>query len=804
MKKSLLLSISSLCFSLVMVAQPKLLRISDEWVNIRQPHGIWTFYLYPGNIIGATYVPDGSERDEQVSDAVIAPRMKRKAVCTSSKENMTVTWGNTNAEISDEQIRFRLDNGSQVTLLNGFYSAAERGFRFSLTPDEKIFGTGERSLPMNRRGYKLPLMNNPWYGYSLNADALNYSVPIVISSNQYAIFFDNPSVGYIDIGKTNPGEMVFSASSGRQSFYIVPGKDYSDILSRYHQLVGTQPLPPRWAMGNFMSRFGYFSEKQVTEIMDRMKSDSIPFDAVIFDLFWFGDSIKNTLGNLDWVNRKAWPDPEKMIRNWKKKNIQTILITEPFVLQSSGNYEESKPYLATDSSGRPFQLTDFYFGLGGLIDIFQRQAGDWFYSKYKKQIDIGVEGWWGDLGEPEKHPDGILHNLESRGYFRKYAAREVHNIYGHQWSRMLFENYQKDYPRKRLFHLNRSGFAGTPRFSSFPWSGDVSRSWDGMKAQIPLMLGMGMSGIPYIHADAGGFAGGEGDAELYVRWLQFAAFTPIFRPHGTALGQIEPTVKDIPSEAALWPEPTKSLARKAVNTRYEWLPYNYTLSYEQTKNGKPLATPLFFLNKADSNLYKAADQYLWGEQVMVVPVTEPGLKQKNCYIPSGKWTRMQDGKTISGPAWITDSSLTLEYMPVWIKEGSFIPTVSNMRNTSEYFNKDLVVTYYPSSKPSRYTLYEDDGSDALSLKNKQYELTYFSSTGKSKSLDIEIRSNGGRYPGRKDVRMMHIRIPTEQQVKSVSVNGITVKKNSGWSLEGAVLDIPIAYKHRTVNIRIQY
>ncbi|MFN8246820.1 MAG: DUF5110 domain-containing protein [Ferruginibacter sp.] len=127
-----------------------------------------------------------------------------------------------------------------------------------------------------------------------------------------------------------------------------------------------------------------------------------------------------------------------------------------------------------------------------------------------------------------------------------------------------------------------------------------------------------------------------------------------------------------------------------------------------------------------------------------------------------------------------------------------------MRNTSEYFNKDLVVTYYPSSKPSRYTLYEDDGSDALSLKNKQYELTYFSSTGKSKSLDIEIRSNGGRYPGRKDVRMMHIRIPTEQQVKSVSVNGITVKKNTGWSVEGAVLDIPIAYKHRTVNIRIQY
>ncbi|MFZ4771349.1 MAG: TIM-barrel domain-containing protein, partial [Ferruginibacter sp.] len=168
-----------------------------------------------------------------------------------------------------------------------------------------------------------------------------------------------------------------------------------------------------------------------------------------------------------------------------------------------------------------------------------------------------------------------------------FKADEVHNIYGHYWDKMLFEKYAKEYPSVRLFNLNRSGYAGSPRYGVFPWSGDVSRSWEGLKAQLPLMVGMSMSGIPYIHADAGGFAGGDGDKELYTRWLQFATFTPVFRPHGTAFGDLEPGVKDIPSEGALYDDPYKSIVRTYIQLRYKLLPYNYTLAYEQAKFGKP-------------------------------------------------------------------------------------------------------------------------------------------------------------------------------------------------------------------------
>ncbi len=473
--------------------------------------GKWDFSLFPYNIIKATFTPATSTRNEQVSDAVIAKPLVQPGVIKPGKEEINVSWGKgIVATVNKSGVDFMVGKETKVSLINIFYTADGRGFKFSLKPGEKIFGTGERSVALNRRGYKLNLNNAPAYGYSINAEALNFSVPFILSSEHYAIFFDNPSKGFLDIGKSDPNVLEYAVTSGELSFYIIPGRDYEDIMKSYHSLVGTAPLPPRWAMGNLMSRFGYRDEKQTKDIIVKMKQDSIPFDAVIFDLFWFGDSIKHTLGNLEWVNKTAWPDPKKMMSDFKKENIKTILITEPFVLKTSLNYEASKKLLATDSAGDVYTLQEFYFGKGGIIDIFRKDAQQWFYKKYKTQMDLGATGWWGDLGEPENHPANVYHDLKDLGFKRKFASGEIHNIYGHYWSKMLAVNFKKDYPNQRLFHLNRSGYAGSPRYNSFPWSGDVSRSWDGLKSQLPLIQGMSLSGIPYMHSDAGGFAGGKG------------------------------------------------------------------------------------------------------------------------------------------------------------------------------------------------------------------------------------------------------------------------------------------------------
>jgi oligosaccharide 4-alpha-D-glucosyltransferase len=271
--------------------------------------GRWTFSLYPGNIIKTKFIASQSTKNENISDAVIAVPTQLKSYYKKNNSNSEIKWDKNHViTISPNLITYHLSN-STITLNNAFCDNNERGFNFSLVNDEMIFGSGERSLPLNRRGYKFPLSNNPWYGYTLNADALNYSVPFILSNKNYAIFFDNPSKGMLDIGKTNSDILRYSASSGELSFYIIPGNNYQEIFTNYKTLVGTQPLPPRWAMGNFMSRFGYTSEAQTKSIFNSMKKDSIPFDAVIFDLFWFGDSIQQTLGNLEWINKKAWPDP---------------------------------------------------------------------------------------------------------------------------------------------------------------------------------------------------------------------------------------------------------------------------------------------------------------------------------------------------------------------------------------------------------------------------------------------------------------------------------------------------------------
>lgn len=551
-------------------------------ISYPRENGSWKFYSFKGDIIKVTFEPKNYTHNEQISNAVLLKPINHHP---SEKEIIYKQNG---------AIDF-LSTLNKLSLLNYFDSGKFKGFHFKLAYDEKIFGTGERSVPLDRRGFRLNLNNNPAYGYGLNAHNLNYSVPFIVSSKGYGVFFDNPSRGYLDIGKSQHDVLEYGASSGELTFYVIPGKNIDEILRKYQALVGTQPIPARWVFGNLMSRFGYRNEDQLMSIVDKMKQENFPVDAVILDLFWFGDSIKGTLGNLDWVNKKAWPNPEKMISNLKMQGINTILITEPFVLNTTPNYQPSKKFQAVDSTGNPYLLTNFYFGNGGLLDLFRKDAQGWFWNKYKKQISIGVAGWWGDLGEPETHPSAMLHNLKDLGFTRLFKADEVHNIFGHYWDKMLFDKYAKEYPGVRLFNLNRSGYAGSARYGVFPWSGDVGRNWQGLQAQLPVMLGMSMSGVPYIHADAGGFAQGEGDPELYTRWIQFAVFTPVLRPHGTALGDLDPAVKNIPSEGALYDNPYKSIARKYIQLRYQLLPYNYTLAYKQAKFGEPLVRPIFLL-----------------------------------------------------------------------------------------------------------------------------------------------------------------------------------------------------------------
>jgi len=727
--------------------------------KIKTAGGEFIFQQYAFNIIKLTWQPKGYLTNENISDAVILKPLQQKSHKKIFEPPLeeSVFFKNTRIDFNKGRIYF--NSGKNIVMDNVFHKDEFAGFQFKLQPGEKIYGGGERAIPLNRRGYKFPLYNNPWYGYSERADALNFSVPFFTSSNGYGLFFDNASKGYADIGKATGDIFEAGFMSGELNVYVIFGKDYKEILSSYYKLTGTQPLPPRWALGNLMSRFGYSSEADVKNVASKMQEEKIPFDAVIFDLFWFGDSIKGTLGNLDWINKTKWPDPKKMIGDFKKDNINTVLIAEPFILKGTKNYDKAEKYFAIDSVGVPFNFTDFYFGQGGLLDIFRKDARNWIWTgHYKKQIANGVSGWWTDLGEPEKHPPAIRHNLKDEGISRLMTADEVHNVYGHYWNKMLFENYAKEFPYQRLFHLNRSGFAGSQRYSIFPWSGDVSRSWSGLRAQLPVMLGMSMSGVPYVHADAGGFAGGEGDNELYVRWLQFACFTPIFRPHGTALFELDKNAFSFPSEPALIEEPWRSYAKTVIKLRYSLLPYNYTLAYRQASEGAPLVAPLYYYYPGDSSAVNAEDEFMWGEQILVAPILQKGATQRNVYLPAGNWYMLNNfGKDKTGNK-IYDSFINLnvaiDEVPVFVKAGSFIPMVVNSAgaNTKRYTTDSLIIHYYPGDNPSQYTMYDDDGNNKQAIPLKFFELIDFKAIPSAQKLRFSISSNGGAFKGKPSKR----------------------------------------------------
>jgi len=747
---------------------------------------------YSGAVMGITFIPD-DEPAVDSSYAVIQKPGQADLHTQSFPGGQLLSSGELSvfAHYDPYRLAFIYQGDTILREEDGFFEQpGNRGVRFQLGKDEAIYGAGERAVSLDRRGYRFPLYNRPFYGYEMGATMLNYSMPLTFSSEKYALLFDNPQKGYVDIGKTEPDIMEWGTLGGTLRYFVVAGGDWPSVLKSYTELTGRQPLPPRWALGNLQSRMAYRNQAETDSIVKLMQQKHFPMDAIILDFYWFGDSIQGHLGNLDWY-RKAWPDPEGMISRFRMLGVKTILITEPYVIDTVANWNDAaeKGVFVTDSLGRPYLDKQFYFGTGSLIDIFKPEARDWFWSKYKKQVENGVAGWWGDLGEPESHPSDI-HHVNGK-------ADEVHNIYGHYWDKMLFEKYTREYPGTRLFHLQRSGFAGTQRYSAYPWTGDVSRSWGGFQAQLPLLLTMSLSGLGYIHSDAGGFAQGVADDELYTRWLQFAIFTPILRPHGS----------DIPSEPVYWSEKTQEIVRNYMELRYRMLPYNYSLAWQNATTGAPLIRPLFYEYPSDSIAAAINDQYLWGDRILIAPVTEKGLKSRKVYLPEGNWFDFRTGMEYNGRQWIV-YPLTIEDIPVFVKAGSFIPMTRAITTTDHYKADEYCIRYYPSGKSS-FTQYEDDGLDNFALGNNNFELIDYQGEKQGAVTTIRI-SHRGKWKGMPASRTMTLKVRKNGLPGRVLIGDQEVQQDNGTGNKKAFycygdgwLEICFRWNGKPVTIEIQ-
>ncbi|MED6322177.1 MAG: TIM-barrel domain-containing protein, partial [Pseudomonadota bacterium] len=273
-------------------------------------------------------------------------------------------------------------NGKIVAKEQGGLSIFSKGvsLSFALDKNEKLYGGGQRVLGMDRRGHSMPLYNKAHYGYTTSSNQMYFGLSAVMSSKNYSVLFDNTASGELDIGKTNSDELLFKAQGGRASYIMVLGENLEDTVRSTVAVTGKQPLPPRWLLGNFASRFGYKSQNEVMDVVDAFNTQDIPVDAVVLDLYWFGKDIKGHMGNLSW-DAATFPEPEKMISELRAQDVKTVLITEPFILTTSKQWDSAvaNNALAQNDNGAPYTF-DFYFGNTGLVDVFSEAGQDWFWQ----------------------------------------------------------------------------------------------------------------------------------------------------------------------------------------------------------------------------------------------------------------------------------------------------------------------------------------------------------------------------------------------------------------------------------------
>lgn len=591
---------------------------------------------------------------------------------------------------------------------------------FQAMGDAGFYGGGYGG-DMNMNG-KTMLMDNYQSGGWPDQDSHsnhNICIPFYVSTNGYGVYFDDHYQG-ARVTPSADGSSYTSSALDPISYYFVGGGNMKAVMENYTELTGRQELPPYWALGYLTSKFSFKSESEAENAITATRALNIPLDGLVFDIHWQGCTNESPawgMGKLDWDYTK-YPNGDAIMQNFKEKyHVNSVAITEPF-FNSTGdaatNYNtlKEKGWLADEDVNREAMK---WVGDGapvGLIDASNPKAMEWFAEKYVDHTKNGMAGWWLDLGEPEQHDnDSGTHHVGG-------TFQQVHNEYGNLWIEGVYNKLKSEFPEMRQFFMPRAGTAGMQRFSTFPWTGDIMRSWNGLAVQIPSLVNGSMSGIGYLGSDIGGFRSNGTDPNLYLRWVELGVFYPMMRTH-----------------SATQPEPFNGCYSGVVNDvknfirmRYSYLPYTYTLSYWNTVKGTPIARPANFADTDKSVLADCRDEYLWGDHILVAPVVSSS-NSRSITFPEGRWLDLNNGKDIYAGHTTINYTAPLNVLPHFLREGGMVPRydASTCQGTFDLPRDRVILECFPNEQTGYMYgyLYEDDGVSATTLESGNYAMAYF-------------------------------------------------------------------------------
>jgi alpha-D-xyloside xylohydrolase len=584
-------------------------------------------------------------------------------------------------------------------------------------------------------------------------------------------------------------EISLLSEAGQQiDYYFMYGADMDDAISGYRTVTGKANLMPKWAMGFWQSRERYKTQDELLGVAREYRKRNIPIDNIVQDWFYWKE---DKWGEQEFDSER-FPEPKAMLKELHDSNYHMMISVWPKLYVSTKNYEymNSKGWVykrnvenkQKDWVG-PGYVSTFY-------DAYNPQAREYFWDQMNKKLfSIGIDAWWLDASEPD-----ILSNASPAdrkllmGPTYLGSSTEYFNSYSLVNAMCVYEGQTKASPNQRAFILTRSAFAGIQRYSSATWSGDIGVRWHDMKDQIACGINFSMSGTPYWAMDIGGFAvenryynlkdkkNLDEWQEIMTRWFQFGTFCPIYRAHGQF------PFREIYNIAG----DNKTVYDALVSCnlmRYRLMPYIYSLAGQTYHNDYTIMRSLAMDFTADKATYDINDQFMFGPSILVNPVTDYKARNRNLYLPAGTgWYDLYTGKYNEGGKTINYSA-PIDNIPVFVKEGSIIPTGPDIQYAME--KSDPITLFIYSGKDGSFFLYEDEGT-TNNYEKGDFSIIPIRYYEGIKTLVIGARE--GKFAGMEDRRTIQI---------------VVVDKNNPVSLAGKIKPSQtVKYKGEELSIKL--
>src|SRR5215469_2635998 len=620
------------------------------------------------------FVPDGALVEQEWSPALASIRSLPAA--------RTIRSGDLSVSISSHPFTIQIKTRTGRVVQQLAFDDDSSDLLFELGQGH-LFGLGQGGAQFDRRGHSESMVSGQG-GYRLGTHGARVPIQFLIGTDGWGLFVHAP-LGSFDLsGKQGRVKALRSDDPLPADLFVLAADKPTEILAEYAAITGLPQMPPLWAFGYQQSHRTLDSPEEIMAEARTFRQKQLPCDALIYLGTGFCPNGWNTdNGEFTW-NPRAFPDPPKAVEQFHQQHFKVALHVVLEGERLAGTVKDACSSAPLPSGRTP----DGHWPP-------DRQVGC-YWPFHKPLADLGIDGWWPDQGDGLDAPSRL--------------AR----------IRMYFDGQQEYRPNQRVYALHRNGYAGMQRYAPFLWSGDVLSTWETLTTHIPVAINTGLSGIPFWGTDIGGFIPTEEyTGELYARWFQFAAFCPLFRSHGRdwklhrpwgwntgEIGYPE-TPRYHPRPEELHNAAIEPVCKKYLELRYRLMPYTYSAVKETCETGLPMIRALWLHYPEDAAAVARGDEYLFGRDLLVAPVTEKGATSRTVYLPRGTWYDFWTNDEHKGGGEIV-RKVDLDTLPLYVRAGAILAMGPVKQYTSEASDGPLTLVVFPGADGAGF-LYEDDG-----------------------------------------------------------------------------------------------